>query len=242
MKIIKLSLFALLVSVSGIIKAQKANTVTLEQFAGKLKASPNAQILDARSNEEFLLNHIKGAVSADAKAPGYQQLINGLSKNKPTFVYSIANGRSTVLSAQLREQGFKEVYELPGGLSNWVGSGYPIFSANKKGVSLTKAQYAGLTGSAPLVLIDFGSKYCGACKKLVPVLDSLKAKTGFTPKIISIEDYDNAALAHELKINVLPTLVLYQNNKEIWRKSGFSSTQQVEQVVNTVKAKLASTK
>lgn len=243
MKLIKLNLLVLLISISGIVEAQttgnKPNLLSIKEFAAKLNESKNAQILDARSNEEFLQNHIKGAVNLDAKSPAYQQEINGLSKDRPTFVYSIANGRSSVLSAQLREKGFKQVYELPGGLTNWIGSGYPIISTTKKGVALSKAQYAELTGSAPLILIDFGSKYCGACKKLVPVLDSLKTKTGFAPKIISIEEYDNPALAHELKINVLPTLVLYQNKKEVWRRSGFSSTSQIEQVK---KARLASTK
>lgn len=102
------------------------------------------------------------------------------------------------------------------------------------------AQYQELTGSADLVLIDFGSKYCGACKRLVPVLDSLKSKPGFAAKVISIEEYDNTALAKQLKINVLPTLVLYRGKKEVWKKSGLSSTAQIEQIVNNNKTKLAS--
>jgi rhodanese-related sulfurtransferase len=246
MKPLKLILLALIVSATGIVRAQvaqvKPKLLSLEAFAAKLNNAKSAQILDARTEEEFAQNHIKGAVAINAKSATYQQQLSALSKDRPTFVYSIANGRSTVLSQELRAKGFKEVYELPGGLANWIGSGYPIISTTKKGISLSKAQYTELTGSAPLVLIDFGSKYCGACKRLVPVLDSLKAKTGFTPKVISIEEYDNPALARELKVNVLPTLILYQNKKEAWRKSGFSSTLQIEQVVNTTKEKLASAK
>lgn len=104
---------------------------------------------------------------------------------------------------------------------------------------MSKAQFNELTASSQLVLVDFGSKYCGACKKLVPVLDSLKAKSAFIPKVISIEVYDNTNLAKELKVNVLPTLVLYKNGKEVWKKQGFSSTAQVIATTELAKNGLA---
>ena len=239
MKNLKIVLLAFLIVLTGEVKAQSPALLSLEAFAAKLKQAKEPQILDARSAEEFVQNHIKGAVNIDAKAADYQQKLEGLDKEKPTFVYSIANGRSTVLSRELRAKGFKDVEELPGGLANWIGSGYPIISTTKKGVSLSKAQFDELAASSPLVLVDFGSKYCGACKKLVPVLDSLKANSAFTPKVISIEVYDNTNLAKELKVNVLPTLVLYKNGKEVWKKQGFSSTAQVIAATELAKSGLA---
>jgi len=239
MKSLKIVLLALLVVFIGEVKAQSPVLLSLEAFAAKLKQAKEPQILDARSAEEFAQNHIKGAVNVDAKATDYQQKLDGLDKDKPTFVYSIANGRSTVLSRELLAKGFKDVEELPGGLANWIGSGYPIISTTKKGVSLSKAQFNELAASSSLVLVDFGSRYCGACKKLVPVLDSLKANSAFTPKVISIEVYDNTNLAKELKVNVLPTLVLYKNGKEVWKKQGFSSTTQIEAAAEQAKTGLA---
>lgn len=239
MKNLKVALLTLLVIFTREIKAQSPALLSLEAFTAKLKQAKEPQILDARSAEEFAQNHIKGAVNVDAKAADYQQKLDGLDKGKPTFVYSIANGRSTVLSRELRAKGFKDVEELPGGLANWIGSGYPIISTTKKGVSLSKAQFDELAASSQLVLVDFGSKYCGACKKLVPVLDSLKANLAFTPKVISIEVYDNTNLAKELKVNVLPTLVLYKNGKEVWKKQGFSSTAQVIATTELAKNGLA---
>ncbi|MET3498603.1 rhodanese-related sulfurtransferase [Mucilaginibacter rubeus] len=239
MKNLKIALLALLVIFTGEIKAQSPALLSLEAFTAKLKQAKEPQILDARSAEEFAQNHIKGAVNVDAKGADYQQKLDGLDKGKPTFVYSIANGRSTVLSRELRAKGFKDVEELPGGLANWIGSGYPIISTTQKGVSLSKAQFDELAASSQLVLVDFGSKYCGACKKLVPVLDSLKANSAFTPKVISIEVYDNTNLAKELKVNVLPTLVLYKSGKEVWKKQGFSSTAQVIATTELAKNGLA---
>lgn len=237
MKNLKIVLLALLVVFTGEVKAQSPALLSLEAFATKLKQTKEPQILDARSAEEFAQNHIKGAINIDAKATDYQQKLDSLDKNKATFVYSIANGRGTVLSRELRSNGFKDVEELPGGLANWIGSGYPITSTTKKGVSLSKVQFSELTASSQLVLIDFGSRYCGACKKLVPVLDSLKANSAYTPKVISIEVYDNTNLAKELKVNVLPTLVLYKNGVEVWKKQGFSSTEQITTATLAAKSK-----
>ncbi|SDH35241.1 thioredoxin domain-containing protein [Mucilaginibacter sp. P25] len=239
MKNLKVVLLALLVIITGGVKAQSPKLLSLEAFAAKLKQAKEPQILDARSAEEFVQNHIKAAINVDAKAPGYLQKLDALDKQKPTFVYSIANGRSTVLSRELRAKGFKDVEELPGGLANWIGSGYPIISTIKKGVSLSRSQFNELVASSPEVLVDFGSKYCGACKKLVPVLDSLKANKAFSPKVISIEVYDNTNLAKDLKVNVLPTLVLYKNGKQVWKKQGFSSAVQVIAATETAKSPLA---
>ena len=49
----------------------------------------------------------------------------------------------------------KEVYELPGGLANWVGSGNPIETLNKKGLSISLEFFHQLIKLDDLVLVDF---------------------------------------------------------------------------------------
>jgi len=228
----------------GLIKAQQPSSVTnavspsLEVLATKSKAA-DAQILDARTSEEFAQNHLAGAINIDPASASHEKDIAALSKNKPTFVYSIANGRSVALARELREKGFKEVIVLPGGIANWIGSGYPIVNNAKKGISLSFAQFQTLTASSDFVLVDFGSKYCGACKKLIPVLDTLEKKAGFSAKIVRIEAYDQTALLKELKINQLPTLVLYHHKKQIWKKAGQSTSAEIEAVVAQHQTELA---
>jgi rhodanese-related sulfurtransferase len=233
MKQIKHLILIVLVSVTGIVKAQKqTDRNELAEFAVRSKVA-HAQVVDARTQEEFIQNHIEGAVNIDPASAAYAKKVAGLAKDRPVFVYSIANGRSVAVAKELRARGFKEVNVLPGGIANWIGSGYPIISNTKKGVALSLAQFNTLTASSGLVLVDFGSKYCGACKKLIPVLDSLESKQGFTAKVIRIEAYDNTGLIKELKVNQLPTLVLYQGGKQVWKKAGLSSTAEIEKIVNT---------
>src|SRR4051794_28396982 len=103
------------------------STLTLTQFQEKLGAAREPQILDVRSPEEFTENHLKGAINFYVPDDAlFAKAISGLDKDKPVFVYSINNGRSTTVSAKLMAAGFKEVYALPGGLAHWIGAGNPI--------------------------------------------------------------------------------------------------------------------
>ncbi|HTF22152.1 MAG TPA: thioredoxin domain-containing protein [Chryseolinea sp.] len=195
------------------------NGLTLTQFEEKLRNTSEPQILDVRSPQEFDENHLKGAINFFV--PDDEQLATasaGLNKNKPVFVYSINNGRSTTVSAKLVAAGFKEVYALPGGLAHWIGAGNPIETSAGTGTGLTKAEFDKLIPVEEVVLVDVGSKHCGGCKKLAPVVEEISHEQGV--KVIKIELYDNRQLAKELGIESVPTLILYKGKTPIWRKSG----------------------
>ncbi len=198
-------------------EAKTTETFTLDAFAQKLSQSTNPQILDVRSPAEFKENHLKGAVNFYAPDDDtFAKGIENLKKDKPVFVYSINNGRSTTISKKLREAGFKEVYPLPGGLAHWIGAGKPIESEAGRG--LTQQEFDKLVSSDNVVLVDIGSKHCGGCKKLEPVVDEVSKAQAI--KVVKIDLYDNRQLAKELGIESVPTLILYKSNKAIWRKSG----------------------
>ena len=218
----------LLVAVNG--KAQ--NTASLfDAFETKLKqAGSRAQILDARSEEEYGQNHLKGAISFNVTNDAdFQQQIKKLNKQNPVFVYSIGNGRSGKLAKQLQENGFANVTELPGGLSKWIGSGRPVESTVGKGLSL--ADFQNQLQSEKLVLVNFGSRYCGSCKRLDPTVNALETEKASTLKVIKIEAYENKDLVKQLGITSLPTLVLYKNKQAVWQKAGVTPRAEIEATI-----------
>lgn len=184
------------------------------------KAGDKGQILDARSAEEYQQNHIKGAINVDTEE-SFLRIVDGLDKNRPVFVYSIGNGRSGRLARQLDQKGFAQVYEVPGGLSKWIGEGKPVVSTVGEG--LTLEDYKKLAASGKYVLVDFTSRYCGGCKKLDPVLQSFEKEVSGKVKVVKIEAYENKNLARELAVSGLPTLLLYKDGKIIWTKKGLVS-------------------
>jgi len=186
---------------------QNVSRLTIDALEAKINQSKQPQIIDARSAAEFEQIHLKNAVVLNKDSVKAAEQIGALDKQKPVFVYAIGNARSAILAKRLKALGFNEVYELPGGIANWVGTGKPVEKSAKKELDLTA--FNGLVGKEKLILVDFGSKYCPGCIKMVPVADSAATETGV--KIVKIEVFDNTKLTHQLKINVIPNIALYKD-------------------------------
>lgn len=224
--------FAFFLSSAGFAqKAPKRELLSFEAFEAKLKtAGKDAQILDARLPEEYVQNHLDGAVSFNiADKADFDKQSARLSKDKPVFIYSIGNGRSGILAEDLRKAGFKDVTEIPGGLSKWIGLGRPVISTVGKGLSVD--EYTASLKSDKLVLVDFGSRYCPGCKRLDPTIDSIKTEQASNVKVIKIEAYENKSLVKELGVIGLPTLKLYRNNQLIWEKKGGATKAEIEKAM-----------
>ncbi|KAF2327554.1 thioredoxin domain-containing protein [Flavobacterium nitrogenifigens] len=195
------------------------SSLSLDSFYSKIKSQKNPQIVDARTPEEFALNHIVGAVNFNLQSENYTQSVAKLDKSKPVFIYSIGAGRSVALEKELLKNGFSEAYSLEGGIANWIGNGKPFYSNLKSKLSL--AEFNKIIAENKTVLVDIGSKYCGACKKVKPVLENIRSDYGSNLKIVEIELEDSPQVIADLKtVKVFPTLILYENGKIIFKKEG----------------------
>ncbi|HET6227779.1 MAG TPA: thioredoxin domain-containing protein [Bacteroidia bacterium] len=210
----------------------KADKLSFEAFELKLKqAGTRAQLIDVRTPEEFKLNHLKGSQNLDLRdSVAVKEAIAKLDPQQPVFVYSINNGRSGVFVKQLKEANFQNAYELPGGISKWIGQGRPVESITEKG--LTKEEYKKLISSDKLVLVEIGSKFCGGCVKLVPVVNLVNKENPDKLKVVNIELFDNKQLGKELDIQSIPTLILYKGNKIVWQKNGAITKADIEAAIH----------
>ncbi|MDR7131714.1 rhodanese-related sulfurtransferase [Algoriphagus sp. 4150] len=110
----------------------------------------NYQVLDTREKDEFEVSHLK-----DAEWVGYDTFsldnIASFDKEQPVLVYCTVGARSQNIGKKLKDAGFKEVYNLYGGLIGWVNEDKPIYqgrSPTKKvhtysqswGIWLTKGE------------------------------------------------------------------------------------------------------
>ena len=87
-----------------------------------------------------------------------------------------------------------------------------------------------LSGNKP-VLIDFFAEWCGPCKAMKPVLDNLKRELGDNVRIIKIDIDKNNALAASYDIQSVPTLILFKENKIVWRASGARQMSEIKNII-----------
>ncbi len=79
----------------------------------------NVQLIDVRTPREFNASHIKGAKNIDFYSGSFKTEFNKLNKNKPLYIYCRTGSRSRHASNKLYEMGFKEIYDLQGGIVRW---------------------------------------------------------------------------------------------------------------------------
>ena len=82
------------------------------------------------------------------------------------------------------------------------------------------SSFQAILNNSESVLIDFYAEWCGPCKTMVPVLEELKKNMGDQIRILKIDIDKNQALAAKHQIRGVPTLLLIQEDKILWKQSG----------------------
>lgn len=77
------------------------------------------------------------------------------------------------------------------------------------------------------VLIDFFATWCGPCKVLGPILKEVKGSLGERISIIKIDVDKNQQVAAQYQVRGVPTMILFQNGKQLWRQSGVLSKDEI---------------
>ena len=125
-KIILLSVLTLLACGSKESANDANGTLAPKVFAEKLKASPDAIILDVRTPEELASGYIEGARNIDFNSDSFKDSLTNLDRAKPYFVYCASGKRSGKAMEMMKAMGFQKVSALDGGLRMWNANGLPI--------------------------------------------------------------------------------------------------------------------
>ena len=80
------------------------------------------------------------------------------------------------------------------------------------------------------VLVDFYADWCGPCKMLSPVVDSV-ANENEDIKVVKVNVDDAQDLAIKYQVMSIPTLVVIKNGQEINRSVGVVSKSEIEEMV-----------
>jgi len=90
------------------------------------KNNPDFTILDVRTLNEYETGHIQGAINLDFNAATFRDELDKLNKKNPCLVYCQSAIRSGQAMRIMESLGFKEVYNLSGGITDWIAGGLPV--------------------------------------------------------------------------------------------------------------------
>lgn len=81
------------------------------------------------------------------------------------------------------------------------------------------------------VLIDFFATWCGPCKMLGPILKEVKDSLGDRISILKIDVDKNQQIATQYQVRGVPTMILFQNGKQLWRQSGVLNKEEIIKII-----------
>lgn len=208
--------------------AQSTRTdISVEEFKAGIERE-NIQILDVRTQDEYNSGHIAGSFLADWTEPDvFAERIKSLDKNKPVYTYCLSGARSRSAAIQLRREGFKEVYNLAGGVIAWSRAAMPLQGV-QKAQQMTMAEFRAQIPAGQTVLVDIGAVWCPPCKKMEPVVKDLVESNGSAFKFVQVDGGVQEDLVKELGANSFPTFIIYKGGKEVWRKEGIVSKEELK--------------
>jgi thioredoxin 1 len=80
------------------------------------------------------------------------------------------------------------------------------------------AEFQDLIGGEDLVLVDFYADWCGPCKMLAPVVETIAAETTATVAKVDVDQHQN--LAREYQVQGVPTVYLFADGESVERLVG----------------------
>lgn len=205
----------------GQAQSSESKKLSALEATEKIKANPEIQIVDVRTKGEFKGGHVTNASNVEISSAEFKSMAAALDKNKPVLVYCLSGGRSSKAAEYFKAEGFKEIYEMPGGMMEWRSQNLPEIKLVANSPGMTLAEYEAMLQSKKIVLVDFYAEWCAPCRKMKPFLDKITEDMVETVTVIRINADQNSILCKELGVSALPVIKVYKDQKEDWNHTGF---------------------
>ena len=204
-----------------------------EQFK-ELTAQNKGILLDVRTKSEFKNGHLADAGNLNYYALDFRKKLILLPRNQPIYLYCNTGYRSEKAAEILIENGYTDVYNLQHGIMEWELINLPLVvepdarpdTDNK----MTPEQYQAILSSGMPVFFDFYAPWCGPCRKMMPMIDSLMVEYHPRIQMHKINVDASKKLVKELKLLGVPYLVLHNKGEVRFSKNGSASRNELTSV------------
>ena len=99
--------------------------VTAEELQSLLELE-DVQLVDVRTAKERVDGFIKNSQNIDFNSPTFDEDIQKLDKTKPVILYCETGKSSAKCAEKLKDAGFVQIYDLKGGITQWLFDDYEL--------------------------------------------------------------------------------------------------------------------
>ena len=80
--------------------------------------------------------------------------------------------------------------------------------------------YSDAIKAAGVVLVEFYAVWCPHCQRMAPVVEHVKEQLNGQVPVYQYDIDKNEADADAAGVEIVPTFIIYDNNRETWRHAG----------------------
>ncbi len=82
------------------------------------------------------------------------------------------------------------------------------------------------------VLVDFGATWCGPCKLLAPIVDTIATERAGSLKVAKVDIDDAPGVAARYGVRAAPTLLVFRAGKKVAQHVGVTTRQRILELVD----------
>ncbi len=230
----QIRIVCLLLFLSNSLFSQSLKGLDATTFQLALKHNPDAQLVDIRPSDSFAEGHIKRALSLNYDNAVFEELAKAkLNTARPVYLYCQTGTKSKNAALFLKGLSFKEVHYLENGFTGWTSSSRPYVSSlktTKPNAYFTLNDLSKVLTSNKEVFIFLHAPWCGHCKVMEPVI---RRNTGYGTaiKMLKIDISKEAVIAEHFDASETPTMLLFQNGKQVWKYTGEIEEEKLQKVL-----------
>ncbi|MCL5069362.1 MAG: rhodanese-like domain-containing protein [Actinobacteria bacterium] len=110
--------------VASTVSQDTIKNVSADEVFDMLKDKNKYFLLDVRNKNEYTEGHLENSILIPVNE--LEKRISEISTDKPIIVYCKSGNRSTQAAQILAKSGFTQIYNMTGGITEWIAKGYPV--------------------------------------------------------------------------------------------------------------------
>jgi rhodanese-related sulfurtransferase len=202
----------------------------------ELVKSGKEMILDVRTKSEFDNEHIANSQYLNFYALDFKKKLLMLPKDEEIYLYCTTGYRSEKAAKYLAKNGYTKVYNLEHGILEWNLENLPVIegepSAKLMADKVSPELFTQTVSSDTLILIDFYATWCGPCRKMMPLIDSIRTQYHPAMKVFKVNVDVSKKLIKQEKIIGVPLFRIYRRGELLFEKDGMMSRIELEAIIN----------